>query len=212
MKGSAGVRVSALLVLLGVLGFAAVAAAPADGHVIGIWPTGLATVLVLTADRRWRTPLLLVVLAFAMTTIWAGGRPPDVALGFSAGIALETLVAVRILGGRDHRPIRIVGDADLVRYLLATGAAGLVAGGSAFLTAVVTGWGTPWFVGLAIGVAHCASQLCVIPIFAQLPLHGAVARAPERVVQWLVVLVVVPVVFVPRDFPSLTFVVIPLLA
>ncbi|MQW76749.1 PAS domain S-box protein [Nocardioides sp. dk4132] len=212
MNASAGVRVPALVVLLAVTGFVAVQAAPSDGHVIGIWPAGLATVVVLAADRRWRTPLTLVIMLLALATIWGGGRPAEVALGYALGIAAETCVAVRLLGRGHHGRPRLIDDSDLVRYFLATAAAGLVAGVVAALTSVLTGWGTPWFVGLGIGVAHWASQLCVVPVFARLPAHGAVARRRERVAQWLTILVVVPVVFIPRDFPSLAFVVIPLLA
>ncbi|WP_341805340.1 ATP-binding protein [Nocardioides ochotonae] len=212
MNGSARVRLPALLVLLGVLGFVAVRSAGGEGHAVGIWPVGLATVVVLTADRRWRDPLLVLVLGLAWLTVWAGGRPADVALGCSLGIVLETLVAVRILGHGRPDPLRIVEDGDLTRYLMATTAAGLVAGAVAALTSVLTGGGTPWFVGLVVGVSHWASQLCVVAVFAHLPAHGAVARPRERVAQWLTVLVVAPAVFVPQEFPSLAFVVIPLLA
>ena len=145
-------------------------------------------------------------------TICAGGRPVEVALGYALGVALETLVAVHVLGRGRHDPLRIVEDGDLTRFF---GAATAAASGRGPVRRPDLGahrLGHAVVRGAGGRRRALASQLCVVPIFARLPTHGAVARPRERVAQWLAVLVVVPVVFVPRDFPSLAFVVIPLLA
>ncbi len=206
------VRVAALLGLVLILGLAAARAAPADGHVIGIWPVGAATGMLVLAPRR-RTPLLLlVVLAAALATLSLAGRPPTVVVGYALTIVAETWLVARLLRTGPAGEWRLRSDPDLRRWLGACLLAGLLASGGGALTSWVTGFGDPGFVGLALGASHTASQLALTPLWAQLPSHGPIARRPERVLQWAVVLVATPAVFVPQLFPSVVFLLIPLLA
>lgn len=215
MRLDPALRVGGLLVALVASGFLAVHAAPDDGHVIGIWPVGVASAVLIEARRRWAPVLLAVVLGVAVGTIWLGGRPGDVAVGYGVGIALETAVVLAVLSrgraGRDGRPC-LSADADLGRYFAACGAAGAIAAAAGALTSWVTGFGQPGAVALALGTAHLASQLTLLPFFMRLPRHGSVGGPVERAAQWLAILVITPLVFYPQDLPSMAFMVVPLLA
>jgi PAS domain S-box-containing protein len=195
-----------------VTGFLAVEAAPDGGHATGIWPVGLATGLLLLARQRLVPALLALVFAVSLTTIWLGGRPFDVSLGYAVGTALETAVVWRILTGGLTGPPELRSDAGLRRYFAATIGGAAVAALVAFVTAQTTGWGSPALVALAIGTAHLASQLTLVPFFSTLPDHGSVASKSERALEWLTIVTVTPLVFLPDDYPSLVFLVIPLLA
>lgn len=205
------VRVAALLGLVVLLGLAAVRAAPVDGHVIGIWPVGAATGVLVLAPRRHAPALLGVVLALALLTLSLSARPAGVVVGYTATIGLETWLVSRVLLGGAEGPWRLRADRDLRRYLgacLLGGLVGLVGGA---LTSAVTGFGDPGFVGLALGASHLASQLVLTPLWSRLPTHGPLARRPERVLQWVAVLVLAPAVLAPTMFPSVVFVLVPLL-
>lgn len=205
------VRVAALLGLVVLLGLAAVRAAPVDGHVIGIWPVGAATGVLVLAPRRHVPALLGGVLALALLTLSLSARPAGVVVGYTATIGLETWLVSRVLLGGAEGPWRLRADRDLRRYLgacLLGGLVGLVGGA---LTSAVTGFGDPGFVGLALGASHLASQLVLTPLWSRLPTHGPLARRPERVLQWVAVLVLAPAVLAPTMFPSVVFVLVPLL-
>jgi PAS domain S-box-containing protein len=205
------VRVAALAGVVVLLGLAAVRAAPDDGHVIGIWPVGAATGVLVLAPRRHAPALLGVVLALALLTLSLSARPAGVVVGYTATIGLETWLVSRVLLGGAEGPWRLRADRDLRRYLgacLLGGLVGLVGGA---LTSAVTGFGDPGFVGLALGASHLASQLVLTPLWSRLPTHGPLARRPERVLQWVAVLVLAPAVLAPTMFPSVVFVLVPLL-
>jgi len=205
--------VAALLVIMLVTGFLAVSAAPDDGRVTGIWPVGLATAALLVARRRWVPHLLAAIGVIAAVTIWAGGRPGEVAVGYAFGTVLEVLVVWWFLAdGRDEGALPLLKtDRHLARFLGATALGSLVAAGVAGATAYLANWGDPLVVVLGIGTAHLASQLTLLPFFTRLPEHVSIARPAERVVQWLVIVPLTALLFLPDDFPQLVFLVIPLL-
>lgn len=203
---------SALALVCLVVGWSATRAAPANGHAIGLWPVGLATVGLIGVPRRLLAPAAVVLAAIAATSIAAGGRPVGVAVGYGLGVAADCVVVALLLTGAGRRSWRLRTDEDLARYLLAALAGGLVGGSAGALTSLVTGFGTPGIVALALGSSQLASQLVLPPLFADLPEHGAIAGPVERGLQWAFVLVVTPLVFLPRDLPSLTFLAIPVLA
>ncbi len=211
VRVSERVRVAALLVIMAVTGVAAVLSAPVDGSVIGIWPVGAASAALIVARGRWLAPLLALVLLVAVATI-ALSRPVEVAVGYGLGITVETWVVWRLLGGHADRAPALRTDAHLLRYLRACAAGALTMAAIAALTSLVTGFGRPWLVAVAIFSAHLASQLILVPLFCRLPDHQPVAGRRERAVQWLALLAMTPAVFTPTDFPSLAFLVIPVLA
>ncbi len=172
---------------------------------------GLATGCLLVAGRRWVPHLLLLVAAVAVLTITVGGRPLDVAIGYALGTAAECWVVWRLLSeGRDELP-PLRTDTDMRRFFGATSLGALVIAAAGATTSWLAGWGEPWLVALALSTAHLASQLTLLPFFCRLQRHVAVAPPVERVVQWLMIVTVTPLAFYPHDFPSMLFVVIPLL-
>lgn len=192
-------------------GITAVVNTPPGGTSIGIWPVGLSTGMLLITTRP-RTPVLLILVGvLAVLTIWIGGRDLDFALGLGVGIGLEVGVVWWVLtGGRRIRP-SLRTTQELARFIAAAAAGAIVVGGAALVTSMATGWGDPLVLALAVLVAHLASQLTLVPIFTRLRWHPSTARPGERAVQWLLILTLTPVVFAPHDFPSVVFMVIPLL-
>ncbi len=113
-------------------------------------------------------------------------------------------------GGHRVRPdLRTTGD--LARFLGGATAGSIVSGAVAFLTSAATGWGDPPVLALALLTSNLCSQLTVVPFFSRLRLHASLARPTERVCQWLVILTLTPLVFLPHDFPSIVFILIPVL-
>ena len=208
---SRGPALAALLLVMTMTGFSAVFAAPDAGRVTGIWPVGLATGCLLVAGRRWVPHLLLLVAAVAVLTITVGGRPLDVAIGYALGTAAECWVVWRLLReGHDVLP-PLRTDTDMRRFFGATSLGALVIAAAGATTSWLAGWGEPWLVALALSTAHLASQLTLLPFFCRLQRHVAVAPTVERAVQWLMIVTVTPLAFYPHHFPSMLFVVIPLL-
>ena len=109
----------------------------------------------------------------------------------------------RILAdGGDERP-RLQEDADLRRFVAAAFAGGAVGAAAGALTSVVTGWGNPGLVALALGTAHLGAHLTVLPFACLLPDHPSVATRAERVLVWSLLVVATPLVFWPDRLPSL---------
>jgi PAS domain S-box-containing protein len=204
-------RVVVLLALMTLVGVTAVQGAPDGGHAIGIWPVGLATGCFMVASRPRTVVLVVLVALLATASIWAGGRDPDVAAGLGAGLALGVGVMWRILaqGRRERAPLRT--SPDLARFLGGGLAGALVVAASAALTSVVTGWGDPALLALAVATSNLGAQLTVVPFFCRLRNHAPVAGPGERLAQWLLILTITPAIFVPGDFPSVVFLVIPVL-
>lgn len=200
-----------LLAATAVFGVLAVYGSPDGGYAIGIWPAALALSPLLVTTRPPTAVVLVVVWLIAFGTIWTD-RPADVALGLAIGITLETWVVFRILTGGVRRRPNLYSVAELARYIVAATAGFLVVGVVAILTSLVTGWGTPWLFGLAVGASSLASQLAVTPFFCRLRPHPGLAPAYERICQWTLLITLTPIVFMLNDFPSLVFVLLPVLA
>ncbi|WP_238383435.1 MULTISPECIES: ATP-binding protein [unclassified Nocardioides] len=205
------VRVTGLLALMALVGVTAVQGAPDGGRAIGIWPVGLATGCFMVAPRP-RTPVLVVLVALLATgSIWVGGRGPDVAVGLGVGLAVGAWLMWRVLAqGRRERPM-LHTSADLARFLGGAFASALVVAAAAAVTSSVTGWGDPGLLALAVGTSNLSAQSAVVPFFCRLRNHAPLAGPTERLAQWLLILTITPAVFVPQDFPSVVFLVVPVL-
>ena len=211
-KSWGGAAVAVLLLVTAGFGLGAVIAAPDGGHGIGIWPVGVAAAALLVAPRRQAPLLAAAVGGIALLTIWAGGRPPGVAAGLAVGIGLEVWVVWWILSaGRAGRPA-LMTNAQLTRFFGATGLGAVVVAAAAFLTALLLDFGNPGVTALTVATAQLCSLLTVLPFFLRLRGHEPTALPAERVAQWALIATVTPLVFLPHDFPSLVFMVIPLLA
>ncbi len=206
------VRVSILLVATASAGVAAVAAAPGDGKVIGIWPVGAAAGALLLAPRRWAVPLLPAVALLAALTVGLGGRPWDVAVGYAGTIGVEVALVWWLLSRGQERTWSLRRDADLRRWILACLLGGAVAAAGGALTSLATGFGHASFVALALGTAHLASLLVLTPLWATLPEHDSIAGHGEYALQCLLITAAAPLVFIPQSTPPLVYLLIPLLA
>jgi PAS domain S-box-containing protein len=209
------VRVPVLFVVLVVAAIAAAASAPDAGFVAGLWPIGLAVGLLLLAPRRLAPVLLLAVLVIATASVGCVAQPFDVALGYGVGVTLEVALATLVLaggprGGSGGGALRT--DADLRRWFTACFGAAGVGAVAMTLTAWMAGAGSPVTTGIGVGLAHLASLLILTPFFLRPPEHGSIARGGERTVQWIAVVVAVPLLFLPAAAPGLIFAMIPLLA
>lgn len=205
------VRVSGLLVVMTGFGVTAVVAAPDGGTAIGIWPIGFATASFLVAPRPRTAVLVPLIGVLAAFSIWAGGRDLDVAVGLGAGLALEAWVAWRILARGRRDRVRLHTTNDLALFLAGASLGALTVAAVSAVTSAVTGWGTPWILALAVGTSSLMAQLTVVPFFCRMRNHAPVAPTVERIAQWTLLLSLSPIVFLPQDFPSIVFLVIPLL-
>jgi len=192
-------------------GLAAVYGAPATGYAIGIWPTALATALLLLTPKPPTPVVLVLVFAIAAGTI-VTGRPASFAVGVAVGITVQSWVFWRFLtGGVRERP-ELQTNVQLARYIGGAAVGGLCVGVSGVVASLVAGWGQPLLVGLAVGISTLASNLAVTPFFCRFRPHPGVAPPIERVAQWVLILSLTPAVFLLDDFPSLVFALIPVLA
>ncbi len=72
--------------------------------------------------------------------------------------------------------------------------------------------GDPGLVALALGTAHLAAHLLIVPFGCLLPDHPSIASTGERLLVWTLLTVATPLVFWSERLPSLPFLLIPLLA
>lgn len=211
VRGSRPAWVVLLLVLVALIGAQATSAGPDGGHAIGIWPVGGATACLMVSPRP-RTAILVALIALiGVGSIWAGGRDLDVAVGLGIGLAAEAWVVWRVVaeGKRARPPLRT--SVDLARFLAATACGVLVIAAVGAATSAVTGFGNPGILAIALASSSLLSQLTVVPFFCLLRNHAPLAGPGERVAQWVLVVVMTPLVFVPQDFPSIVFLVLPVL-
>ena len=189
-----------------------VALAPRGGTVAAWWPAaGVSAGAVLLARgprRRWVMVGGVWAVCFLANLI--GGRAAGAALGYSVANTAECAVVVVLMTelGGPGRSLRTM--ADFSRLLLASVAGALVAGGVGGLTAATLTGGDLLLSWRAIGAAHLAALLVILPLF--LARAGAVARPLwELVVQWAALLAVSAVVFGLASGLPVAFVAIPVL-
>lgn len=204
-------QVTGLLAAMALFGFVAARSVAEGSHGIGIWPVGAATVSLMLVPRP-RTGLLVGLIGvIAVGSLVLGGHEAGVAVGLGAAIALNAWLTWWILaeGRRERASLRT--SVDLARFLAAVGAGAVAAAAVAAVTSLATGWGSPGLLSLAIGCMMLVAQLTVVPLFCEVRNHEPMAGTVERVAQWLLILVVTPLVFLPETFPSVVFLVIPVL-
>ena len=204
--------VGGLLALTALFGMLAIFGSPEGSSSIGIWPTALASAILLISPRPSVPVVLLAVFGIAFLTIWSGDRPAEVALGLAIGITVETWVVWRIFtGGVRERP-NLYTNVDLARFVGGAAAGSMAMAAAGALTSLLTGWGAPGLMALSVGASSLASQLSVTPFFCHLRPHRGQAPFFERAAQWVLILTITPIVFWLDDFPAMVFMVIPLLA
>ncbi|HEU5035566.1 MAG TPA: ATP-binding protein [Nocardioides sp.] len=203
--------VACLLALIAFFGTMATWSAPSGGHGIGIWPVGAATATLMISPRPRTWVLVALIALIAVGSIRLGGRDLDVAVGLGLGLAVEAWVVWRIVaeGRRERPPLRT--SVDLARFLAAVACGLVVIAAAAALTSVVTGFGAPGALTLNMAASSLLAQLTVLPLFCRLRNHAPLAGPAERLAQWALLLTMTPLVFLPQDFPSIVFTLLPVL-
>lgn len=200
-----------VLVLFTVLSAYAASTAPASMHYGAMWPAGLAAGALLISPRALVPFVAATIAVLGALSLAVGGYPFDVSVGFGVGGALESLVVLRVTRNRWTWRIPLRDNADFGRYLLACHS-GAIAGAAVFMTvSALTGFGTPWKVGIATLLTHLTAQLVLLGLFLDARHHLADYGRKERWLAWADVLVTTTVAFVPNEMPVLAFLVLPAL-
>ncbi len=201
----------ALLALTAVAGYVAVLAAPDGAEAIGIWPAGLATAALILAPRRHRLWLVGAIAVVAAVGLALGGIPWTVGVPFGVLLGLGSALTQGVITlGTTTRP-SLHSDGDLRRFLMGVGAGATLLAAGAALVAYAADWGWPGRVAISSLTAFLASQVALLPFFCRLPDHDAIASKGERWLQWSLLVLTAPLIFWPADFPSLVFLLVPLL-
>ena len=211
MAWSAPIRVGALLAASLVLGWLAVTSRPPDVLGSEMWPAGLTAAALLAVWGRWSFVTLAAVVLVGFASFVLGGRPIDIAVVGGVSIVAESIVIWAVISDRGHRRARLLDDMDLGRFLLALVLGGLVAGTVMGLGVHLLTDEPARLAGLGTMVGHISAALVLLPMLIRTDAHAAIAPPAERALQWGGLLLVSLAVFIPSDFPSLIFLVLPLL-
>ena len=190
-----------------VLGAAAVRWAPANARTAAWWPASGLAVAVLVQVRQRRAMLVGIVVLASLAANLVGGRPFDVAVGFSVSNGLEAATACWFLCRRNPRPglrdlsdvWRVAGAAALGALVIATGAA---------LTVIAFEDGNFFTVFRLVAAAHGAAVLILAPLALEIDPPARTSRT-ELAIQWVTTIGVLLAVFIPRDALPVAFVVLP---
>jgi PAS domain S-box-containing protein len=192
-----------------VLGYAAVATAPAGTHTGGLWPVGLASGVLVLVPRRLLAPIALALALAAAATYALGGAPLRVAPAVGAAIAVEALVTRVVLTARWGRGRQLWDDLDLVRFALAALAGACTGGVLLAAVAAAAGYGEPREVLVATFVSHLVSELTLLAFFMHDTAHEGDSGPVERALRWSLTVAISLIAFLPDHLPALVFLVIP---
>lgn len=212
MNGTRTLRPALVLVLMFGLGWASVATGQSGAHTGFMWPVGLASGVVLLTPRTLTVFAATGVALLGGLSFVLGGYPVPVSIGYGLGIAVEAVIAHRVVTAGWTRRLRLSDTNDLGRYAIACGASGL-AGTLVFTaTAAALSFGSPGKVGLAVLVTHTVAQGLVLGLFTSGRTHPPTSwGGSRRLVAWPLTIATTVVAFVPTEVPALAFLVIPLL-
>jgi PAS domain S-box-containing protein len=205
-------RLLGVLSLMTGFGLAAVSLAPDGGHIGYMWPVGLASGALVLAPRRSVPAATVGIAILATTTFAVGDFPLAVAAGYGVGIAVEALVARRVLTVGWTPWLNLAEVNELGRYALTCALAALT-GGLVFAgVAALNDYAVPWRIGIAAFTTHLASNAVLLALFRE---HRGPAPTSygwtERLLAWGLTLGVAVIAFIPTEMPSAAFLVVPLL-
>jgi PAS domain S-box-containing protein len=209
MNRNSALRLALTLSLMLLFGVTSVDSAASSVHFGAMWPVGLASGAVLIAPRPLAPYVVAVIGLLGILSFAVGGYPLDVSVGYGLGVAAEAMLCHQVLTSRRTRRVYLRNNTDFGRFVLAC-AVGATTGALAFtVVSAVTGFGTPWRVGVATLTTHAAAQVILLGLFKE-PTHntGDYGRT-ERWFIWASTLVVTTVAFIPIEMPSLAFLVVP---
>ena len=200
------VAVTVPLVAVFGLTVASVVLAPTGSSVAAWWPAAgvsVAALLWLRGRQRWALGAGLLLVSVLGNLL--GDRTLPVSIGFALANLAETVVVTLLLIRAGGATSALASMAGLGRFLRACTAGAAVIAVGAGATVELSGTGDFVDVARAVGASHGAALLLVLPWFlgASPPPRR---RRSERVAQWLALLVVVVLVFSPRQSLPLAFV------
>ncbi len=200
------------LVLLVVIGFAAVHYQPHGSTLAAWWPTsGIAVAFLARSPRAWR-PLFLAAMPFAVavSALWAG-RPVFVSIALGVANVTGTAVVMAVLARRSPGRVRLQTLEDLWLLLLAT-IVGSAVTGVVIAAALSAALGRP-LVQTAISVMalNAASVLLISPLGMDVSGPQTEAGRSEQAGQSVLALLALTTVFGPGQHLPVDFLPIPLL-
>ena len=200
------------LVLLVVIGFAAVRYQPHGSTLAAWWPTsGIAVAFLARSPRAWR-PLFLAAMPFAVavSALWAG-RPMFVSIALGVANVTGTAVVMAVLARRSPGRVRLQTLEDLWLLLLAT-IVGSAVTGVVIAAALSAALGRP-LVQTAISVMalNAASVLLISPLGMDVSGPQTEAGRSEQAGQSVLALLALTMVFGPGQHLPVDFLPIPLL-
>ncbi|HET6154188.1 MAG TPA: ATP-binding protein [Marmoricola sp.] len=211
MTKSLGLRLVGVLTVMFGLGLSSIVTEPTGGHIGFMWPVGLATGALTLVPRRLAQYVVAAIVLLTALTFALGDYPLKVSLGYGIGIGIEAVAAQWVLSSGWRRTWSMADLDDLGRYVAAC-ALGAVTGGLVFaLVGALNGYGVAWRIGVAAFVTHLAGQAILLGLFSDRAAPAARYRVLERIVAWSATGVMTTVAFIPKELPSLAFLVIPLL-
>jgi PAS domain S-box-containing protein len=201
------------LVLLVVIGFAAIRYQPHGSTLAAWWPTsGIAVAFLARSPRAWR-PLFLAAMPFAVTlaALWVG-RPLLLSVTVGVANSAGALVVILLLARRSgDGGVRLQTLEDLWLLLVATLAGSVVVG---VLVGAAIAWalGTPLLEAApSVTALNAASVLLIAPLGMDVSGPRPGAGRGEGVAQCLLALLVLAAVFAPGQELPVDFLPIPLL-
>jgi len=206
-----GLRLAGVLTLMAGFGLSAVATQPDGGHAGFMWPVGLASGALVISPRRSTPYIVVAIAALTSITFALGGYPVAVALGDAVAVTLEAIVAQRMLTVGWTRRWTLLEPNDLGRFFFACALSALTGAAGFTLVSAANGFGTPWRVGISVFVTHLASEALLLGLFKSYSGLTTSYGNLERATAWTLTVAITVAAFIPHEFPSVAFLVIPLL-
>ncbi|RNL78735.1 ATP-binding protein [Nocardioides marmorisolisilvae] len=212
MNRTLGLRLAGVLTLMFGFGLSAVATQPDGGHAGFMWPVGLASGALVISPRRATPYVVAGITTLTSITFLIGGYPVGVSLGYSVAVTIEAIVAQRVLTLGWTRRWSLLEPNDLGRFFFACALSALTGAGGFAAVSAANSFGVPWRVAIAVFVTHLASEALLLGLFKTYSGANAVYYGNlERIAAWVLTIGVTTAAFIPREMPSLAFLVIPLL-
>ncbi len=211
MNRRLALRLGGVLLLMFLLGLGSTQTAPTGTHIGFMWPTGLASGALILAPRRFLPLTAVAVGVLSALSYLLSDYPAVVAVGFGLGIAVEAVVAQRVLTAGGSRRVSLDDLGELGRFALACLLGSVTAAAIFAAVAGIGDFGVPWRVGIATFTTHLASQAILLGLFRERSGPTPEYGSAERLLVWSATVVLTVVAFIPTELPSLAFLVIPLL-
>ena len=202
----------AVLVLLAcsVLGLLADVRTFDEAEGFGLYPLGLVAVALAQVEGRVRTAVGVVAGVATAGTLLHLGLSPAAAVLYAAAAVVAAHAAIRVMRG-PNGDFRIRHEKDFIRVIGAATVGGAVVAAAAAIASVADNSDNLGPLVLTGFIHQIASMLVWLPLVMRSQLPAALAQVPERILQWVVVIVTSVAVFSSSGGPSFAYVVLVIL-